>query len=1516
MGNRKRSTLRRRIRKAGGLAIGVASLGSSVSVVTVVGAETSSSSVSQQSRAHHDVSAAATSTTAARPKMNIPPPPPPPPGQIPINVLHKPSNSNLSSLPLNSIQSTPPPPRRETKATGTSESYSHHAETPSSEKVPPPPPPRKAEEPVLNIRTSNDRITKSSAYFRLQQNHHRQQQQHLMGSERPQPYADGSSTGAFAQSQGYENDKNSSILTGESSYDRNERESHTTNTSGGKIDLVKDGIGGTDRSLLGRHTMKEEEVDGNDTLSSSGAAISSKQKELSTEDSEDAKVLSSLSSGSSPPPSKFNNLDERLASFMTQQRQTSMASLSPRNPEKTINLQSQEAISQGSQKPEPSCQQDHGQGQRRPDHAPIVSPSQSSSQLLQQSSPVQQQPQQGPQQQRQPQQNPLPPGARYSGYNQRTTPVNHNNPQRPHAPTTYSGGRRAVPNYRPSQTRTGTSSTFKSLWRKVESGLDSLASFEDKVAGQASRLVSSSSSSSSGSSNNRKQPTSRPVPTEPVRDARAETRAHFGQKYKNAKIESQAKESTSNIQAAVPAVATRQINWGDKSSGSKVIQTNGGASEPGSNNNGPTIPAAYSTNQPIPPGQPTRPLPPGPNPNGNSTPNLYMQQKRQAPPNRPEAGAQAAVARQERRDSRIPWNTGAAADQGRPRPVERQPSRAQDSDDIDPKPSWSEKLGSFVPRFPSLSLKNPFKKNHSPGYASLDAWQAEEDEEQAPRGFLGIFGSGKKNSSAGSSSTWKAKSPEDTKVLAAPLQNMLERCQVGRKNALTTDADVRQFRSIARTKATFDVAVIAFVVLGLQEIAQSMMIPMRMSLEGFLADTLPNLGSVFVKSLSSWAPILFAFAYLTNATSGIVLDPKLNAVSTSVESDVLEEAKYCQLYLRLASSTPVNSKIPEQLVQAAHAQGLSLVSRARLRCFAAYVVAFLFYFSVPNAKAAMMTTVSVLTESLLLKEWRTWPLPWDALKTSLVHLFSSYADAMHSLLVRGTNEFLSNPLSFAFHVSIFVSLLALSYLPRIENQRSVEQIEEDEEEVGQTVQEATSELAKLGASSASRLSLLSENGSVESVLERWRQTSISMSEDEPNDLPLSFLVRKVAYLSLGALMTLGPFAVSYFVGASAADKYRLQPSLEWDSLISVAVVLVFGFTLAKDAVGHVIEYSSLRPIVNLFSQQLKLVTDEIRSRNSRQADIQFTASVSPTAGIAVKDLWAAHTTKRAWAVRGANLECKNGEVLVVLGDDGSGKSRLLTSLAESMVAPPKRALSANQVRGTVSVGGVDVSKWDRSLLKRRLGLWLTDVRTVADMANTVSGNSLEEILEPIDGLASIGPSHKITSSEKAAILLGLKITGLYSTLLPKLPSKLSTIITANEEDLKPSLLGSQSCVLSPAEWSKLLIARILAQAVYDNDNSAASADRVENSLMGSVLVLDEPAALLSEVEEAKFLKELRKTSAATIITSNKWATGRLGDRIVVLKDGAIVESGTHNELLARGPQGSLYAAKWHEMTMQ
>lgn len=137
-------------------------------------------------------------------------------------------------------------------------------------------------------------------------------------------------------------------------------------------------------------------------------------------------------------------------------------------------------------------------------------------------------------------------------------------------------------------------------------------------------------------------------------------------------------------------------------------------------------------------------------------------------------------------------------------------------------------------------------------------------------------------------------------------------------------------------------------------------------------------------------------------------------------------------------------------------------------------------------------------------------------------------------------------------------------------------------------------------------------------------------------------------------------------------------------------------------------------------------------------------------------------------------------------------------------------------------------------------------------------------------------------------------------------TKLSTVVTANEDELAPSLIRPRCHALSPAEWSKLLLARVITQSLYENNNS----------LQGSVLLLDDATTYMSETEEARLLRTLKGSGAATVMTSHKWASGRWADRIVVIKDGAVVESGSHEELLRLGPQQSVYAAKWQNMLME
>ena len=88
--------------------------------------------------------------------------------------------------------------------------------------------------------------------------------------------------------------------------------------------------------------------------------------------------------------------------------------------------------------------------------------------------------------------------------------------------------------------------------------------------------------------------------------------------------------------------------------------------------------------------------------------------------------------------------------------------------------------------------------------------------------------------------------------------------------------------------------------------------------------------------------------------------------------------------------------------------------------------------------------------------------------------------------------------------------------------------------------------------------------------------------------------------------------------------------------------------------------------------------------------------------------------------------------------------------------------------------------------------------------------------------------------------------------------------------------------LSGGEMQKLLLAR----AIYKD---------------GSILVLDEPTAALDPIAENNlYLRYRELTEGRTCVyISHRFASTRFCDRIILLEDGAIKESGTHEELMRK-----------------
>ncbi len=70
----------------------------------------------------------------------------------------------------------------------------------------------------------------------------------------------------------------------------------------------------------------------------------------------------------------------------------------------------------------------------------------------------------------------------------------------------------------------------------------------------------------------------------------------------------------------------------------------------------------------------------------------------------------------------------------------------------------------------------------------------------------------------------------------------------------------------------------------------------------------------------------------------------------------------------------------------------------------------------------------------------------------------------------------------------------------------------------------------------------------------------------------------------------------------------------------------------------------------------------------------------------------------------------------------------------------------------------------------------------------------------------------------------------------------------------------------------------------------------------SILILDEATSAVDTRTEALILQALRRLSSrqTTLVIAHRLSTIRDADRILVMKDGSVVEQGTHEELLARG----------------
>lgn len=220
------------------------------------------------------------------------------------------------------------------------------------------------------------------------------------------------------------------------------------------------------------------------------------------------------------------------------------------------------------------------------------------------------------------------------------------------------------------------------------------------------------------------------------------------------------------------------------------------------------------------------------------------------------------------------------------------------------------------------------------------------------------------------------------------------------------------------------------------------------------------------------------------------------------------------------------------------------------------------------------------------------------------------------------------------------------------------------------------------------------------------------------------------------------------------------------------------------------------------------------------------------------------------ALHNINLEIREGEHVAFVGPSGGGKSTLASLIARFF----------DTTEGQIKIGGVNV----RDIPSEQL-------------MNMVSFVFQDSKLLKMSIYDNVRIGRKDATREK--VMEALK-NAQCEDIIGKLPDGIDTVI------------GAKGTYVSGGEAQRLSIARAM----------------LKNA---PVLILDEATAFADPDNEAKVQQAFSKLSEGktVIMIAHRLSSVVDADRICVLKDGEIVESGTHKELTE---MTGLYAHMWNE----
>ena len=230
--------------------------------------------------------------------------------------------------------------------------------------------------------------------------------------------------------------------------------------------------------------------------------------------------------------------------------------------------------------------------------------------------------------------------------------------------------------------------------------------------------------------------------------------------------------------------------------------------------------------------------------------------------------------------------------------------------------------------------------------------------------------------------------------------------------------------------------------------------------------------------------------------------------------------------------------------------------------------------------------------------------------------------------------------------------------------------------------------------------------------------------------------------------------------------------------------------------------------------------------------------------IELKDVWYKYEGAEDYTLKGVNLTIDAGESLALVGINGAGKTTLVKLIC-GMYVPTK---------GEILINGKQISDYNIEEYYSMISAVFQEIKAVA--------------FTIFEFVASVDMERKNAREDAVA---AMKAAGIWE--------KIETLPNGIDTHLQKGVY-EDGVDLSGGELQKL----VLARAIYKD---------------GSILVLDEPTAALDPIAENNlYLKYRELTKGKTsVYISHRFASTRFCDRIVLLGDGVVQESGSHDELM-------------------